>query len=237
MTSAPMRWVINQRQSPALLGKSVKTDELAISPQPRVLWLPRLSVPARTSAKEGALAVSPVLEMVGMMGRCGPTRGLQSVRGDQADTPSCVLVRSLLSEAATCAATAESTVNTHCAPTIPIHTNPPWGGRQDGTRLCKGLKALPDPSCWELCAKMKSQRCYLNHRLRLKGLMIKGVLKDLFLFVNVAAQQQSLRDLQISILKAVFILSHCVYAETCVFNNKIITFLHAKGCLAKSNVS
>lgn len=84
-----MTWVINQGQSPALLGKSVGRDELATSPLPRVLWLPRLSVPACPSAKEGVLAASPVLEMVGMMGRCGPTSGLWSVQGGQAVTPSC----------------------------------------------------------------------------------------------------------------------------------------------------
>lgn len=93
MTSAPMRWVINQSQSPALLGKSVETDELAISPQPCVLWLPSLIVPARTSAKQGAFTVSPALKVAGMMGRSGPTRRLQSVRGDLADTPACVLAR------------------------------------------------------------------------------------------------------------------------------------------------
>lgn len=88
-----VKWVINQNQSAALLGKSVERDELAISPHPLVLRLPRLSVPACTCVKEGVLAVSPVLEMVGMMGRCGPTSGLRSVWGSEADTPSRVLVR------------------------------------------------------------------------------------------------------------------------------------------------
>lgn len=170
-----MKCVINQSQSPALLGKAVDRDELALSSHPRLLWLPRLSASLHL-CEQGNAYSSPVLEMVGMMGRCSPTTPI-CVRGPGRHPFLCLGERSLLSGAVTCAAAAESSP-VHRAPTIPVHTNPRQGSREDGTRQGKGLEALPNTSCWELCAKMRSQRCCLNLKLRLQGLLIKGVYKD-----------------------------------------------------------
>lgn len=169
---SPMKCVINQSQSPVFLGKAKERDELALCSHPRVLWLPRLTASLHLSEQGNAYS-SPVLEMVDMMGRCGPTTQI-CVRGPGRHPFLCLGERSLLSGAVTCAAAAESSP-VHRAPTIPVCTNPQQGCREDGTRLGKGLEALPKTSCWELCAKMKSQRCCLNLKLRLQDLLIKGV--------------------------------------------------------------
>lgn len=157
-----MKWVISQlvtyHPQQANGGRWV-----AISSHPPMLWLPRLSITA-------CIAASPTLEIMWMMGRCGPVSGLRPVLAAETNAPSCVSVgeesvfrcRGLQQRA-------------HGRPrAAPFAVLPPFmsaptlrevagGDRTDN--VGEGLAALLNPRGWGLCAKrkgLKADSCILS---------------------------------------------------------------------------